>query len=489
LQGYLKKTDFPLEVPGKNTSPTPETVSEGEAETIETITSAETRQFLFYPGQDQADLSEMWDKVTLSSRASGAFPVAFPPVGDASDINSPNFAALSDDYIANPDAPPGQRKLKKIEKLEEIAKDETHLKFQYTDGGVLEGLPIVKGIMLDKLLSQRDDRPATSDEPQLKDPRFKPFKSKWQAQNCQLNLNQEKRLYVYIQPAPANDLKSESRLTKGYFSMLQVGLSGLTLPKAEHDAIRLEEIRQRNEDAKRKKELLKQLNSLSGNLPKEKLAQLCMDVEDAIPYKHVELRRIDPSIIAAAYNSKASDVLKPVGDALQKYLPEYMEDAIKNKEVKKLLACDFLGAFGGFFIRECRDHDFHLGRISGQIWLLQNCYDLTTVDTSKIQSLVNLIKGKSKQFLKKDPNPSLLIETRQVGILENLVWRAVRILSAESGLFGDRSGKYRGSEEEGTQALLRAVLTRLIVKAGVILLLLTGIVIAALALVFLSLLK
>lgn len=63
------------------------------------ITNAETRVFKFAHGIDTNTINERWEKVVLSARVSGAFPVAFPPVEDVSNIKSPNFSDLSEDYF------------------------------------------------------------------------------------------------------------------------------------------------------------------------------------------------------------------------------------------------------------------------------------------------------------------------------------------------------------------------------------------------------
>jgi hypothetical protein len=56
LEGYLKKTSFPLEASEKKSSPELEITGEEKTGTIKTISSAETRQFLFYPGLDRDNL-------------------------------------------------------------------------------------------------------------------------------------------------------------------------------------------------------------------------------------------------------------------------------------------------------------------------------------------------------------------------------------------------------------------------------------------------
>lgn len=50
------------------------------------ITSAETRKFLFKPGLEQTTVESMWKKVVIGGLASGAFPVAFPPIAVLSEL-------------------------------------------------------------------------------------------------------------------------------------------------------------------------------------------------------------------------------------------------------------------------------------------------------------------------------------------------------------------------------------------------------------------
>jgi hypothetical protein len=49
----------------------------------------------------RAEFQGIWDKTILSSRASGAFPVAFPSLKDASSSRSLNLHYISDDYFSD----------------------------------------------------------------------------------------------------------------------------------------------------------------------------------------------------------------------------------------------------------------------------------------------------------------------------------------------------------------------------------------------------
>ncbi len=453
LQGLLKKTDFPVSIEADNK----------DGEKIKTISSAETRQFLFHSEllESPGKLNDMWQKAELSCRASGAFPVAFPPVGDRSNIESPNLEDLSDDYFSNPEVCIKKR-IFNSDKLKGISfdNDKRHLKFQYTDGGILNGLPIEKGIIFEKLLIEKGDDPSKYFG--ATDPNLPPFRKEWQ----QLKLNPDERLYVYIQPTPSKDLKELPRLTKDTFSMLEVGISGLTLPRAEHDAVRLDNIRQRNEDADHKKELLTKLDTLFDGLNNEQQSsfqgikdELYSEIDKAIPYRHIKLRRIDPSLIGEVNFDKKLKKFETIVKALDESLTLYMKDAIKGREIKRLLASDFLGAFGGFFNRRYREHDFLLGRVCGQLWLLKNCWKTVDKEDSRIKALVELIETGSSTFLKDDPKPSDLIKSGQIRILENLIWRSLRILFVQSRA---RSQSKSGDEKAVVSLLLRNVALKVI---------------------------
>lgn len=454
LQGYLKKTNFPLHSEYNLDAFLCEaTTASRQKDVIETISSTETRQFLFHSELPLDKLDSMWQKAERSARASGAFPVAFPPIGDDSNLNSPNLVALSDDYF-EPASNGNGKGLKSCDELKGIRKDSSDdqtLRFQYTDGGVLDGLPIVKAIALEstllgtaKLLEEKQEgliseeaytqcyRKLAENYPLLLDQNFNQFLTQWM--KLGVRSRSEKRLYVYIQPTPSNNLKSRSSLTMGRFSMLEVGMSGLTLPKSEHDAIRLEDIRVRNEDAKRKQELLDLLNDpkfqvLGADLKR----RLVVEIEKAVPYRTIQLCRIDPSLMSGAFSQDKMEKFPAVHSALEEVLPQYMKDAIEAQDDKVLLASDFLGAFGGFFDKTYREHDFLLGRICGQLWLIENVWKVKE-DKNKsdlhVSELVELIQNSKDQFLERDPQPSNLSKNG-VKQIEQLVWRAIVLTASE----------------------------------------------------------
>ena len=481
LQGFLKETTFPLKADEDPDSceVAVEMPQPADDTHIETITNAETRQFLFHEGLAYDQIDALWKKTELSARASGAFPVAFPPIGDDSDVNSPNLAMLSQDYLEL-GTKPGARRLRKgpdgavIDPLRGIAapgKTETHLQFQYTDGAVLDGLPLVKAIALESALLEAQSlaaaKPLLSESayaarkqafleqyPLCSDQRFEDFLVEWAGLGFGDRAAQ--RLYVYIQPAPTNDLNSRPSLTKSIFSMLEVGLSALTLSKSEHDAIRLTQIRQRNEDARRKKALLEKIQGAEFDGVRETLTAA---IEEAIPYRPIKLCRIDPSLLSTALSEEWKGRFPSVHKALNGALPGYMRDAIAQQDEVVLLASDFLGSFGGFFDQTYRDHDFLLGRLCGQLCLLENVWTEADDADPRVQALVELIHAEKGHFLAEDPKPGSLIEGG-ISTIERLVWRFVRILL--KGLCASRNKK--AAEASGGQALAGAVLTQVALK-------------------------
>lgn len=388
-----------------------------DSKTIKTITSSETRQFLFHSALEANRLRNMWNKVVKGAQASGAFPVAFPPVRDNSNINSVNMAKISNDYYIEIESTPPIRELKNTvpKSIRPIPPDEKTLSFLYTDGGILDGLPIAKGIALEKNLEL--------EEAGVFSEKDKPFVREWK----KLNLDNRKRLYVYIQPTPIEKLTSEARLTKGYFSAIEIGLSAFTLPWEEHDAIRLNEILRRNRDAQRKQKLRWRLAEKFGT---ENLAEIDTILDEAIPYRFINLKRIDPSIIGTIYQSSSLQSLLPIYEAL----PDRIKQNLQEKNTKGILASDFLGAFGGFFDKRYREHDFLLGRISGLTWLCQNCQ--VEISESKINDLLAQMQGKNKKILDIDPKPSDLKLSQKIRI-GKLALRALRIAVIESTIIGN----------------------------------------------------
>lgn len=416
LQGLLKDTKFKTE----------------DGDSIHVLSSAETRLFLFHSELDTEKVNSMWRKVITGGRASGAFPVAFPPVPDGSRLPpkddlegiSPNLRDLVDDY----------RDLYDHELLKDIVgpnRKEKEFTFSYTDGGVLDGLPICKGIQIENDLLSNTHYPSDAN----------PFKKYWtelglNPDGLKLNLdndvtqNENRRRYVYIQPKPVNELetlqKEEPSLFQKYFPMLTVAIKALTLTKTEHDAIRLQEIRERNNDYKqeigKRRELRSLLREQFGSLP----SNIENELEKPLPYHFVQLNRISPSTI---YKIKEIKKLEKINKALSEN--SYIQKKLDKGDTAGLLASDFFGAFGGFFDKRYREHDFLLGRLSGLVWLHQRCSDLQISDM-EIQNLVEQIKGTHEQkFLTEDPTLASLRLSQKVRIARILL-RSIWIILIEA---------------------------------------------------------
>lgn len=347
----------------------------------------------------------MWNKVKLSARISGAFPVAFPPISDPSNIESPNFQDLSEDYFEPNSKPKG------FKKPATFYVDDGHLKFMYTDGGILDNLPICKAINFEtEFLKWQKEGEVKRDRSIEIDEKTEQFYEAFAE-------NKSERLYVYVVPAPVKNLESSKRLTKVHFSMLEVGLSGLQLPKTEQNSIQITEINHRNKLAECKQQLILELEkSCSGDVNQVKAI-----LENAIPYRKIELSPISPAIIGKIAEKNISS-LKPIFDKLPKHIQDFMIEG--NAEA--LLASDFLGAFGGFFNKSYREHDFLLGRLCGLTWLHLNCPDMQ-ISEGEIVSLVNEIEQKILDY---DPQPSDL-KLSQKTRLARMAIRALRIVVIE----------------------------------------------------------
>ena len=372
---------------------------------IKSITYAETRLFLFHKGlADSKDkVQAMWEKVLLGGRASGAFPVAFPPVGDDSDPDSYNLINCTNDY-----QPPDKPELRNI--CEPGQDGRYKFLYSYTDGGVLDGLPINKGIELVKRLNAKN--PFNSQEKK----EFLEFQTQWRnTYKLETQNNQSNRKYVYIQPSPVQDLSSNGNLTTRCFSMLKVGLKGLTLPKAEHDALRLQNIDNINKIVKQRKQSSEELQQ-KGCLSEEE-AQSILD--RAIPFAPVNLERIDPTIIKELENHSNPDLQDLYNELMCKC---GFKERLADPDSKELLASEFFGAFGGFFDYRYREHDFILGRLSGLAWLHKNCPTIKTPIPSDLKTDIK------KKILTNEPSlkPSGYLRVTRMAL------RAIRILLIEA---------------------------------------------------------
>jgi Patatin-like phospholipase len=373
-------------------------------EKIKTITSEETRIFAFSSKLPQETMNNMWGKAVVGSLASGAFPIAFPPIPDTSTISSLNLENLSDDYF-EPNA--NRQKLRSKNELGGIYEDEQHLTFLYSDGGILDGLPLIRGIDLANRLDFNLDP--------LKNPEFQQEFLKDRVED------KPERLHIYIRPIPVENLKSEPRLTRKYFSMFEVAFSGLTLPREEHDPIRLREVRERNQKVELKQQLLNEFKTKLS----EQFSKVKEVLEEVIPEKEVKISPITPAIIQNL--SDFGEDFKKLYNAL----PKTIQEKLKVGDAAALLASDFLGAFGGFFEQKYRDRDFLLGRLSGISWLKLHCDGVTIAG---IDTLTQKIEAQ-KSLFDKDPTPSNLKLSQKIRIARILL-RAVRILIIEIKVIG-----------------------------------------------------
>lgn len=359
---------------------------------IKSLTCAETREFLFHSGllqkTDSSSLASLWNKVIVSSLASGAYPVAFKPIQDASSPDSPNFQYLIRDYFRkagnwkefNPDFLPNMT-------------SEGKLKFFYSDGGILDNLPILKAIDLEMAIrgkSSRGDRPESEDR--------RKFKEEFEA----IEGDSSNRLYVYIDPNPTPNLGSQfNQLGKKSFSLLEMAFKSLAIPQGEHEATQLKQVIEINQKVALKKQLLKKLQDK--NLDNDKFAEIEEFLEDAIPFDRINLSPITPLIINSIGRSASATrlgKLKPIYEALIFNYPQ-IQDGLQEECADKLLASDFLGAFGGFFDRQYREHDFLLGRICGLTWIYQH-FDIE--ETERTQNKIDDILTKIPQHILKE-NP------------------------------------------------------------------------------------
>jgi predicted acylesterase/phospholipase RssA len=334
-------------------------------EANKSISSAEYRQFLFYPGlEDKPEFPRMWKKARDSSRASGAFPTAFPPINDNSSLGSINLEYLSNDYFENGDLSTGvlNNKLPIVENGK--------IKLNYSDGGILDNLPILKGLNLEASITNISGL-ETKEKllvPQVeKDKNYAEFRGSLLRQYPEIDSDYQ-RLYVYVKPNPISNIASPERLTKKYFTMLETLLSALTLPNDEHEANQLRQIIEIEERVKLKKKLLQHTND-------DATKQI---LDEIVPYNSITLSPISPLIINTIQEAIHSPEntnprlrsLQPLYEQLTK--KENIKKGLENKDANRLLASDFISAFGGFFDKRYREHDFLLGRICGITWLHTN---------------------------------------------------------------------------------------------------------------------
>jgi predicted acylesterase/phospholipase RssA len=381
------------------------------------ISNAEYRQFLFYPGLEidkQLQFTSIWQKAIDSCRASGAFPIAFPPLSDTSNPKSINLEYLSNDYFDTSD-----RKTHTFKSILPIV-EEGKLKLSYTDGGILDNLPILKGINLEAAIANsfKSSIKGKFFLPQVEnDDNYADFHRSLFSRYPELQANYH-RLHVYVKPNPVSNIYSPARLTQTSFTMLENLVSSLTLPHDEYEATQLRQIIEIGEKVKLKKELLALFNNSD-----IEINQQIRNLDEIVPYNNINLSPISPLIINSiqgAINSieQSADLvslrrLKPIYDRLLKL--KTIEKGLDSKDPSQLLASDFINAFGRFFDKKYRQHDFMLGRICGMTWLCSN-FEIEYSQTY-IQQIVDEIES------------NILAENPDIG---NLKWsdrtRILRII-------------------------------------------------------------
>jgi hypothetical protein len=379
-----------------------------------TVSHAETRRFLFHRHMKElvpeaengvstgglALLNRRWCKAKESARASGAFPLAFPPLSNSSDPHSYNlrldptslelYLREAHAQTSTPEGRDPDRVLVRVnrEGMPQKLGSTLRLRFDYTDGGVLDGLPVLKGIgLLNRL--------APEGEPTEGDPldqELEAFAADWNHDPAR----EQRRRFVYVQPIPVTDLKGNRSLLHHFFGALASALAGLTYPKAEHDHLRLEQIEAINRLVHARERLIED-QGLADDDPE------AIRLRRVLPYREVRLDPIDPvltfrsqafrTLLLAVAAEEAEPDLAPATSArrpraarskvsaevaalarfeslIGKHTPGATppEGAVSPAD---LLASDLLGSFGGFFHERYRRHDYLIGRLSGLAWLLE----------------------------------------------------------------------------------------------------------------------
>ncbi len=395
---------------------------------VKAVTHAETRRFLFHAelNNQPGIIPSMWEKVVKTSLISGAFPVAFPPFQDASSVNSYNLINLSNCYFE-----PSYLPDKKVNSALPLPMRCSHengekLNFWYSDGGILDNLPILKAIDLEASIHLNVPSITNCISPndlQIQE-NFATFSQQFKQQNKAPRSN---RNYVYVSPYSLQDLKSKPSLKKNNFSLLDLLVSGLKIPKIEQEAIQLQRILQIREQVKHKKEILKLLNELSGD--QAQVLALKDNLEKAIPYSRIKLEPIDPLILNRISEIKVNSEAQAQLEELYQTFLDLFKKKLTHKPTSadELLASDFLNAFGGFFDKKYREQDFILGRLCGLTWLHLNFRDIDTANS--IESLNKLLYSGQVKF--DNPKTKDLKLSYRFRLIRILV-RSLRMFTAQT---------------------------------------------------------
>ncbi len=388
---------------------------------VPAINHAEVRQFLFHSELNrQGDhLQSIWKKVLDTSLISGAFPLAFPPVQDASNIKSYNLKNLSPAYFKICSDSDEQ----KLDPALPMFCPQENLKFWYSDGGILDNLPILKAIDLEANI-HLSSFPNSEYLIQEEGRDFIKFSHEF---NCKVKTERDQRLYVYVSPYSLESLESKPSLKKNSFNLLDLLFGGLKIPSIQQDAMQLKQIVQINQQVDYKDKILSHLETLSENQA-ETISQIKSDLEKAIPYHHIQLSPITPLIlnqIPAIENLEARNELENLYQKFRYLFKTPMVE--KPTDADQLLASDFLNAFGGFFDKKYREQDFILGRLCGLTWLHLNFPEIDT--QSSISTLNKIFDSGQVQF--DNPKVKDLKISYRIRLIRILV-RALRMMTAQT---------------------------------------------------------
>lgn len=392
---------------------------------IPAINHAENRRFLFHSELNRSGerLQRIWEKVIDTSLISGAFPLAFPPVQDTSSIKSYNLKNLSPAYFKIC-SDSGDKKLDSALPMFCPEGNGEQLNFWYSDGGILDNLPILKAIDLEARI-QLSSLPNSEYLIQDEGREFIKFSHEF---NRRVKTERDQRLYVYVSPYSLESLESKPSLKKNNFNLFDLLFGGLKIPSIQQDAMQLKQIVQINEQVDYKEKILSHLETLSETSSGETISQIKADLEKAIPYHHIQLSPITPLILNQISGIENLQTRNELEHLYQKFRYLFKTPLIeKPTNVDELLASDFLNAFGGFFDKKYRQQDFILGRLCGLTWLHLN---FSAIDTNSSISTLNKIFD-SGQIQFDNPKVKDLKMSYRIRLTRILV-RALRMMVAQT---------------------------------------------------------
>lgn len=392
---------------------------------IPAVNHAETRRFLFHSELNrQGDrLQKIWKKVIDTSLISGAFPIAFPPIQDSSSVKSYNLKNLSPAYFKICDDS-GKQKLNPDLPMLCTEGNGEKLKFWYSDGGILDNLPILKAIDLEARI-HLSSLPNSEYLIQEEGGDFVKFSHDF---NGKIKTKRNDRIYAYVAPFSLENLESKPSLKKNHFNLFDLLFEGLKIPSAQQDAMQLKQIVEINQQVDYKENILSLLDTLSTPSSEETTSQIKNDLEKAIPYSHIQLSPITPLILNQISAIDHLEVRDQLENLYEKFRSRFKIPLVeKPTDVDQLLASDFLNAFGGFFDRKYREQDFILGRLCGLTWLHLN---FNPVDTqNSILKLNEIFDSGQVQF--DNPKVKDLKISYRIRLIRILV-RGLRMMTTQT---------------------------------------------------------